>query len=177
MCQPIRRALSIGAIVVALGGLTATTATVAHAATATPSAVTGCHTDPNAYEVKDQSGNYVQAIDSMYAGSDFVGYLVVELWYCPSYQSNFARGEFVGYGADPQLSEPVVLTVRGQSGNSKSSPVVGLYPNVYSGTGSQDSPAYYAPVERAQACVYPLGPPYFTSPTSSAEDGVCTGFV
>jgi hypothetical protein len=176
MRQPTRRAVSIGAIVVALGGLTATTAAAAHAETAAPSTVTGCHTDPNAYEVKDQSGNYVQAIDSMYAGDDFVGYLVAELWYCPSYQSNFARGEFVGNGADPQLSEPVVLTVRGQSGNSKSTQV-GLYPNVYSGSGSQDSPAYYAPVEPAQACIYPLGPPYFTSPTSSAEDGVCTEFV
>lgn len=167
MRLPVRRALSIGALAVALGGIGATTANAAPAA----ASVTACHT--NAYQVKDSSGNYVQAIDSLFdLKGNFAGYIAVELWYCPDYQSNFARAEFVPAEGNLQ-PVGVDLVVRGQSGNGASA-FHYLYPGVNSQDGSQDSPAYYAPVEPAQACVYLAGLNPYTD-----EDGgsVCTEFV
>jgi len=153
------------AVMVAVGGLTAATTTAAHAAPAT--AIPACHA--NSYEVKDSSGNYVQTIDNVYdSGGGYMGYITVQLWYCPNYQSNFVRAELVPRaGISSDNYDTVQLVVRGTSGNS-ASVIAQLYPD---GTTS-DSPAYHAPAEAAQACVYPIDdPPY------AANAGACTEFV
>jgi hypothetical protein len=152
-----RRAVTavIAASMITLGGLASTTSS-AYAATskaATP-AVLACHT--NAYEVK-VNGNYVTAQYSVYQGSTWEGVITVELWYCPNYQSNFARAYLttLGSGAGP---ESVDLSVYGLWGDGPNSATHTLAPDLFKTDGSQDSPTLYAPVEQVEACAFPNGP-------------------
>jgi hypothetical protein len=154
MRLPIRRILSIGVVVVALGGLTATTANAAPA-----SSVIACHTDRNTYEVRDPAtGNYVEKTMGVYDPSgNYVGYIDVQLWYCPNYQSNFARAELYPI----QGGLPAVwgfISVDGESGKGADAGHW-LVPGVTAQDGSQDSPAYYAPSERTAACFIPSNLP------------------
>lgn len=168
MRLPVRRALSIAATVVVLGGLTATTASTANAAPA--DTVADCHT--NAYQVVDSSGNAVSARTNAYntITGAWEGLIFVELWYCPDYQSNFARAYWYPFSGSGQ-PELVALEVQGKWSGNYVRAEHDIYPNAANDNGSQDSPAYYAPVEPARACVEPLWPEF------SADVEVCTEFV
>ena len=154
MRLPVRRALSIGAIAVALGGLTTTGA---NAAPDAATSVADCHS--NAYEVQDSNGNLVTAITYAYDYSGaYAGFVWVELWYCPDYQSNFARAYW--FPSSPSASpDNVEIEVVGQwHGPNGPYAYHELNPNAENQDGSQDSPAYYAPVEPAEACAEPYWP-------------------
>jgi hypothetical protein len=165
MHLPAKRALSVGAVVVALGGLTATGAHAAHADT-----LADCHA--SAYEVHDGLGNPVEisrAIINAKTGA-VMGILYVELYYCIDYQSNFARAQFysaAGPGGVPSYT--VKLFTVGASTKVSTSAVHTLNSGATNTDGSQDSPAYYAPVEPVYAC--------FADATFISNDTGCTEAV
>ena len=161
--RPSRLATAAGTL--ALLG-TALAAPAAQASVVTP-ALLACH--QNARPVTDPRGYTVQSQYSVYKGSTWEGLVTVELWYCPTYGSNFARAEFdTGGSGAGALTVDLSVTGTGSRGGYAHAQHA-LKPNAYTTDGSQDSPTIYSPDEPAYACADVVGPYTFGTENTCTE--------
>jgi hypothetical protein len=107
-----------------------------------------CHTEGRT--VNDANGN---PISTTFTAGD--GHIVtVFLMYCDRWQSNFARVEVGGPSGSITLNIAIHGTAGSNPGGAQAQHTIATGQSDW--TGSQDSPTYYAPVERTYACASPV---------------------